>query len=571
VYILENTLVKQGLTIDGILQALLSTYASNWHPLTWVSHMLDFELFGLNGQAFHGVNALFHAANAMLLYLVLNSATKAPWRSLFIAAIFSVHPLHVESVAWISERKDLLSTFFMLFTIFLYLKYCKTRSWKYYLFALVLFFLAVLSKPTVVTLPCLLLLLDFWPLKRVSFEHFTTRQGTAKDHDTTLPPLKLFQEKIPFFAVTALSSFMTYHAQKQGFAVVPVEGFSISSRIINALISYMEYLENFLFPFNLAVLYPLRESSINSAIGIASGAFLLFFSMAAVKTAEKAPWVLVGWLWFLGALFPMIGIVQVGFQSRADRYTYIPLIGLSIIVVWLLTDFFLSRGVKRSTLSGFGGLIVLLFATLTFFQIQVWKNSIALFENTLRNTSRNYLIHTYLGAELERTGSPKRAIEEYEKAISINPDFPLPYNNLGMVFEKAGEPERAIAYFEKAIELNPSLEKPYFNLGNVWYKLGELDKAEDHQKTALRINPNFAAAQNAVGYILFLKKKYKEAANHLKRALHLAPDFYMAHNNLGIVYAVEGNEPAAIYHFKEAIKLDPENPAATENLKKLIR
>ncbi len=410
-YVTDNRHVQDGLTVEGILWAFTTGHAANWHPLTWISHMVDVQLFGLQPGWHHLTNLLFHLANTLLLFLVLNRMTKALWQSAFVAALFALHPLHVESVAWVAERKDVLSTFFWMLTMGMYVSYVARPGLTRYLTLLLCFALGLMAKPMLVTLPFVLLLLDYWPLQRLEQKKppQEVRKPLSKDKKRT-PPVKapvqpvdhwplirpLLTEKIPLFVLAVLSSIVTYLVQHHGGAVESLEAFPPSARVANAFVSYSTYMVKMLWPTNLAVFYPHpRWWPLWQVLG--SVVLLIAITVLAIRGAKKRPYAAVGWLWYVGTLVPVIGVVQVGSQAMADRYTYIPLVGLFIIVAWAVPELLKKWPYRKEALIVLSALCLLCLFLVTWRQVGYWRNSIALYDHALEVTDANSLIHNNRG------------------------------------------------------------------------------------------------------------------------------------------------------------------------------
>jgi hypothetical protein len=421
-YVVENPHVRHGLTLRGIAWAFTTGYASNWHPLTWLSHMLDCTLYGLNPMGHHVNSLLLHLANTLLLFWVLRRMTTALWRSAFVAALFALHPLHVESVAWVAERKDLLSTLFWMMTMGAYALYVERPGLGRYLFTLLLFALGLMAKPMLVTLPFVLLLLDYWPLGR-------------RHH----PPLRLIREKLPFFALTAISSMITFSVQKSWGAVIFT--LPLKDRIANALVSYVTYIAKTIWPANLACFYPHPLDTL--PLWQVGGSLLLLVSISVfvIRARQRCPYLPVGWFWYLGTLVPVIGLVQVGAQAMADRYTYVPLIGLFLITAWTAAEV----GSKGSALrmSLWVGMLIPFLAVGSWLQAQSWQTSVTLFEHTLTVTRNNLIAHNNLGN---------------------NPNHATSHNNLGSVFMQQGRLQEAIAHLSKAVQIDPEMQEARYNL-----------------------------------------------------------------------------------------------------------
>lgn len=449
VYVTENPVVQYGLSRVGLMWAATQFHASNWHPLTWLSHMTDVELFGLDAGKHHATSLLFHTANAILLFLVLVKLTGLPWRSGFVAALFAIHPLHVESVAWVAERKDVLSAFFMFLTTLAYMRYAERPDTRRQLVVMVLFGLGLMAKPMLVTLPLVLLLLDFWPLRRLR---------ESKSPEDRIRLFDLFWEKLPLFGMSAMSCMLTMKAQTAGGAVTSVEFLPLSIRLSNAVVAYMGYILKMFWPVNLAMMYPHPEANIPGWQIIGSAASLLIISLLAAVYAKRRPYLAVGWLWFVITLIPVIGLVQVGDQAMADRYTYIPLIGLFIMAAWGLPEL-LGKRAKYLAVPAVVALALLMAGART--QAGYWSDSRTLYEHALRVTSNNYVAHVKLGVILARDGQHEQAIRQYEKALEIRPDGIQALNNLAVMYYEIGEYQRAWEYVDLCEEyghaVNPRL------------------------------------------------------------------------------------------------------------------
>ncbi len=449
-YITNNPVVQEGLSVRGLSWAFTTFHASNWHPLTWLSHMLDVELFGLDAGWHHLVNALIHLANSVLLFLVLRGMTGATWRSFVVAALFGVHPLHVESVAWVAQRKDVLSGFFWILAMAAYLRYVRRPGTARYLAALACFALGLLCKPMAVTLPFVLLLLDWWPLGRMAGE--PGAQGApGQPLHAGLP--KLLLEKVPFLLLSALSAAVTFLAQKQGGALD--QALSLWARVQNALVAYAAYLWKTVAPVSLAVLYPHPGSSVPAGKAIAAGLLLAALTAAFVHLRGRRPHLLAGWLWYLGTLVPVIGLVQVGVQSLADRYTYIPLVGIFIALSWEAGDRLSRLRVRPSGAAVVAGLVLSALVAVSGVQVRYWRNSVALFRHALSVEPDNWVAHVNLGWALEQEGRLDDAASHYRAALAIRPGNPYAHNNLGYVLELLGRTDEAVFHYREALRLKP--------------------------------------------------------------------------------------------------------------------
>ena len=429
-YVTENTHVHKGVTFDSLTWAFTSSHASNWHPLTWISHMIDYQLYGLNARGHHLTSLLFHVANTLLLFLILVRMTGTLWQSSFVAALFALHPLHVESVAWVAERKDVLSTFFMMLTVWAYILYVKKREIKGYLLVVLFFVLGLMSKPMLVTLPFILLLLDFWPLGRLCLLRDTKNVATGQHTNERADIFRLVLEKAPFFALAVGSSIVTFIVQERGGAMEIAKTYSIQTRIINAFVAYTEYIVDMIWPVKLALLYPHPGNSLQLWKGVVAGFALVLITILVIRKARRIPYLAVGWLWYIVTLIPVIGIVQVGSQAMADRYTYVTLIGLFIIIAWGANDLLSKWRHRKIWLSTLAAIILPVLIVLTWKQVQYWENGITLFKHTLRHTSNNYVIHNNLGIVLREQGRTEEAIKHYLQALRSNPDYALAHYNL---------------------------------------------------------------------------------------------------------------------------------------------
>jgi Tfp pilus assembly protein PilF len=537
VYVTENYYVQRGITVKGLLWAFTAIHASNWHPLTWLSHMLDCHLYGLSPGNHHLTSLLFHIANTLMLFLVLQMMTKTLWANAFVAAMFALHPLHVESVAWVAERKDVLSAFFWILTIGAYGYYCKRPNLNRYLLVALSFTLGLMSKPMLVTLPFTLLLLDYWPLCRirwgqsecdgypqvVQFMNFWKRQPFL---------FHLVLEKVPFFALAGASSLLTFFAQQQGGAVRSLELFPIGTRIANALISYVNYIGKMVWPSSLAVFYPYPQAfPIWQVMG--ATLFLLGVSILAVYLGKRYPYFLVGWLWYLVTLVPVIGLVQLGSQAMADRYTYIPLIGLFIIGGWGIPGILSRLHYRKIILAISAGILFSSLMIVTREQVKHWQNSITLFNHALHVTVNNFVACKQLGFALYSQGKFREAVPFFVSALEIKPDHPETYNNLGAALAHLGKTQEAIASFSKSLRIKPDSAEVYNNLGTLFMQEGKIQEAIENYSKAVQIKPDFPAAHFSLGLSYLSIGDFKSAfheyetlktmdlnlANHFKRVM----------------------------------------------------
>jgi len=511
-YVTENYRVSSGLSLENLAWAFTSGHAANWHPVTWLSHQLDAQLFGLEPRGHHLVSLLVHCTNTALLFLTLFRLTGARWRSVLVAALFAVHPLHVESVAWVAERKDLLSAFFGLAALFAYLQYVNRRGVARYLLLVLLFALSLMSKPMLVTLPLVLLLLDWWPLGRLS-----GAKGAAVE-----PLPRLVLEKLPLLALSLLSSWVTVLVQS-GEALNTLEATPLSLRISNALLAYLRYLGKLVWPADLAVLYPLpKEIPLFLAAGCA--ALLLLASWQAVWLRHRFPYLVVGWFWFLGTLVPVIGLVQVGLQSMADRYCYLPMVGILIVAVWGTFDLVERRPALRLPLSAAAGLLVLGYGAVSWDYQHSWQDSTTLFSRTLAATGDNYYGHYLLGNALSQEQRYPEALEQLALSRQLAPRFADAYINTGIIHARLGNQAEAIRNFSSALELKPESGEVQYNLALCLQKQGRVAEAVTHYLEAVRLKPASAEAQANLGIALMSLGRFDEALKHLSESLRLRPD-----------------------------------------------
>ena len=590
VYVADNPAVQQGLTANNIGWASTTMTAGNWHPLTWISHMLDCQIFGLDPGWHHLVNTLLHSANSVLVFIALATMTGMVWRGALVAALFAIHPLHVESVAWIAERKDLLSTFFGLLAIWAYVRYTRARSAGNYGLVLCFFALSLLSKPMLVTLPFLFLLLDVWPLERL----WNVRSASTRNTKVET----VFLEKLPLLAMSAASSIITFKAQHSAGAVAPIDLLPLSQRLPNAITAYVAYLGKAFWPINLAVFYP-RPTEISAAKTILAILLLVGITIGVSFLARKQRWLLVGWLWFLGTLVPVIGLVQVGDQAIADRYTYLPLIGLFIMIVWSIP--IPRESDNRSQLITVAACLPLLaLAGMTFRQVRVWENTETLFSHAIEVTQGNYLAHNLLAGAFGQKGDLVRTQEHVEKALQIKPNYagahynlgkillnkgdfagaqkqyelaletnqldPAIWNALGVAQANQGLTDKAISNYRHTLELNPNFADAYANLGSIFLSQGKNAEAIEASEKALRLKPVSAEAYDTLGTAFLNLRRADESIFHSRKAIELNPTSPRSHVNLGIAFLAKGNADDAISQFEFALRLDPTNEVAQKLL-----
>ena len=488
----ENASVQSGLNANSIGQAFSSELAGGksgfWHPVTWLSLMLDYQIFGLNPHGFHLINLLFHVISTILLFLIFHRMTKSLWPSAFVACLFAIHPLHVESVAWIAERKDVLSTFFWMLTMGAYSYYVEHPGFRRYFFVLLFFILGLMAKPMLITLPFVLLLLDYWPLRR-----FVEKKSADSEYKWSLI-YPLIWEKIPLFILAILSSIVTYIAE-QKVGAIHSEAIPLGVRIGNAFISYITYIEKMIWPSNLAVFYPHPGLLLPWQV-LGSVLLLIVITLAVVWMVKRCPYLATGWLWYIGTLVPVIGIVQIGGFARADRYTYIPLIGLFTMVAWGVPDLLKKWNYRKEILLASSALIILCLSIITWTQVGYWQNNITLYDHTLKVTDNNWFIYYNRGVGYTQLDNYRQAIEDFNRAIEIKPGFADAHNNRGSAYYVLGNYKQAIEDLNRAIEIKPGFAEAYYNRGIAYNGLGNYRQAIEDYGRAIEINPGFVDAYN---------------------------------------------------------------------------
>jgi Tfp pilus assembly protein PilF len=574
-YVSSNPHVQSGFTLDGVVWAFTSGDESNWHPVTWLSHMLDAQVFGMHPGGHHFTNLLLHTANVILLFLLLRRMTGKLWPSAMVAALFGLHPLHVESVAWVAERKDVLSTFFWILAVWAYVSYVKKLSGEtegpnapldgaelefpskiYYVASLFFFACGLMSKPMVVTLPFVLMLLDFWPLTRLRITH-----GVA-GLDGALCK-RLLIEKTPYFAMAILSSVITFMVQQSGGAMT--HSWPFLTRVENAVFAYVRYLGKTFWPLDLAFFYPHPHSFPVLAI-LPSVAFLGAVSAAVIFNAAKRPYLAVGWFWFLGMLAPTIGIVQVGLQSMADRYSYLPLVGIFIMLVWGLNAIFENNAAGRPILGAIAVVVLLLCGVLTSRQVAVWRDSETLFEHAVSVTKDNFLAWYNLATIRLGQGRRDEAAEDFRKTVELEPDFSKGQNNWGKILLQEGRVDEALVHLQKAVQLQPRLADAHYNLGSALLAKGKAGEALDEFQRQVDLVPNDPVAQENLANNLAAAGLVSDSIPFYERAIRLQSNFFDAHYRLANVLERQGLIPQAIAHYRQALQIQPDSVKVCNNL-----
>jgi Flp pilus assembly protein TadD len=582
VYVTENPNIQAGLTLNAVKWAFTTGYANFWHPLTWLSLMLDWQMFGSNPAGFHLTNLLIHIVNTLLLFLVLKQMTNALWQSAFVAALFALHPLHIEAVAWVAERKEVLSTFFWILAMWAYLRYVKQPNVFRYLLTMLIFALGLMAKPMLVTLPFVFLLLDYWPLERI-------RQLNWKVSS------RLILEKIPFVVLAAVFSVVAFFVQQTGGAVSQFSELGLKFRIYNAFISYVKYIEKMIWPSGLSIFYPHPGYNVSISYALMSAFLLLVITILIVRFAKNHRYLVTGWFWYLGTLLPVIGLIQVGRHAMADRYTYITLTGLFIIIAWGVWELFAKFRYKKIVLTQLALLTILAMSICTWFQTYHWRNSLAIFQHALDVNPDNYIAHGYMTSPLLEQGRIDEAIWHNSQALRIKPDYIDALNGMGVALHEAGRVDEAVVYYKKAIAIDPHTPEANANLGFVLASKGKFNEAIEHYEIAMktmdtpRVHRNYAQALfnlgrfeqaiteyrkalltmpndpniiNELGYVLARNEKFDEAITLYNQALRISPDRIDIHLNLGTALTSSGKFEDAVKEYDKILSIQPQNAVA---------
>jgi len=572
-YITQNSHVQSGITLDGFRWAFSTIDADHlWHPLIWLSFMLDYQLFGLNAGGYHLTNLILHILSALLLFWLFNRMTGAIWKSAFVAALFALHPLHVESVAWITERKDVLSAFFWMLTLCLYVYYTEKPVIRRYLLVLLCFVCALMSKPMVITLPVVLILLDYWPLDRLQSRKFVTnmpevmsvstnkgkKKNTYPSNDQKLSetkiagiiPLWQLWEKIPFFILSTVLVIITLLAHNNFDRII----FPFSARIANAPVSFVTYLEKTFWPHNMAIFYPFSDQI---PLWQVFGATLLILviSYAVIVMVRRLPYLFVGWLWYAIILLPVIGIIPSGAHAMADRYHYLPSIGIAVMLAWGIPLLFPRENIRKKILFPAGVALLAILSILTWQQCRYWKNSITLFSHALQVTKDNYLAHNNLGSALFEEGKIEEAMDHFNKALSITPNYAGCYSNRGNAYFKLGQYQLAIEDYNKAITFKPDFAYAYFGRGDAYYKFGQYQLAIEDDSKAITLKPDYADAYYNRGNAYVKLVQYQLAIEDYTKAISLKEDFTNAYANRAAIYLNQGNKELVCYDAQKACAL----------------
>jgi tetratricopeptide (TPR) repeat protein len=572
VYIYDNPNVQGGVNLKAIKWAFTTGHAGNWHPLTWLSHTLDWQLFGPNASGHHLVNLIFHIANTLLLFVVLKQMTRTLWPSAFVAALFALHPLHVESVAWAAERKDVMSTFFWLLAMWAYARYCRTAvpvpkgqaaakrtpniklGATRYLLVVVFFALSLMAKPMAVTLPFVFLLLDYWPLDRLGPATSVKHKKVGTKYSLSY----LLIEKIPLFAMVLASGIVTFIVQKKGGAMGPSKGYNFFIRLANASISYLQYIIKMIWPVRLAMFYPHPGRNVSMLYAVISAVFLLTVTILILRFAKGHRYLLTGWFWYLGTLVPVIGLVQVGDQTMADRYSYITLTGLFIIIAWGMPELFGKRPYRKIVLWAASLIVLSALAICAHLQQRYWKDTITLCEHALKVTENNYKAHFSMTARLLEQGRIEEAIRHNTEAIRIRPDYIEAINGLGTALYQAEKTDEAIGYYKRALKINPHVAEANFNLATALATKGRFAEAVTYYRIAIE-TMDIPGIHSNLGYALLNLGLFEEAAGEYRKVISAMPNDLDTLNKLGYALAHVGEFDEAISLYNKALQIAPDN------------
>lgn len=563
-YVLDNQMVKKGLSMDSLLWAFTdSMYITNfWVPVTWLSFLFDFQIYGLFAGGYHFTNIIFHSLNACLVFALILKISKSRVAAFTGSLLFALHPVHVESVAWVTERKDVLSCFFWLIATIFYLKYCEIKRPKYFFLTLAAVLLGFMSKPIMVTIPFVFLILDFWPAKRLDIQQLN--KTNIKNN------FRLLTEKVPFFAMSFFFSFFAYYTQSAGSSIAPLSNISFTVKVLNSLISYVSYLKNLALPVNLAAIYPYpyNPSISHALIAII---ILAIITYLAIKNHRSHPYIIAGWLWYLGVIFPVIGIVVIGPHAMADRYLYIPAIGIYLIVGIIVGKIYDQHYKIKPFLIV---VLCIFFSSLGFAghrQVMFWKDSETLFRRAISVTKDNVLAYNNLGVELSDQGKTDEAIYYYRSALKIYPDFPDFNNNYALELKKKGDIQGAYKHFNKALENNPNLIQARSNIALMLSESGKTDEAKKHLFEIIKQKPDYIQPYHQLARILLEENEYKKAMEVLSKALDIDSLSAETFNLIGAVFAKTGDLESASKAFTEATKLDPSNILFQQNLNEISK
>lgn len=540
-YVTENRYVINGLTWQGVVWAFTCEHSYNWHPMTWLSHMMDVQLFGLDPAGHHVINLLLHTINVLLLFGLLRYMTGSLWRSALVAGLFAVHPLHVESVAWVAERKDVLSTLFWLLTVWLYVRYARRPGTVRYVWVVVLFALGLMAKPMLVSLPAVLLLLDYWPLGRFQWKAPVVRH--------------LLLEKLPLAAMSLASAAITLHAQRN--AIVPTDLLALPIRLENAVASYARYLLDMFWPGGLAVFYAIPIDGL-ALIAVISCLVVVAVTWFALRTGRVRGYVLVGWLWYLITLLPVLGIVQVGTQSHADRYTYVPLIGIFIALVWGVSDMVAHRPALRMVSSLAAVVILSTCAVLTNRMAHNWHDDVTLFGHAVDVGQRNYVTLGNLGVALGNRGQVDRGMSYLKETHELFPADVKVLVAMGSITENSGRLAEAMEYYRKALELDPGIKEAQVGMASILVHSGRSQEALPYCRRAIELDPDLALAHNIMGMALSDVGEWDQSLRAFEKVLELRPNMAVACRNMAVVYGKKGDRAGVVRSYERLVAINPD-------------
>ncbi len=535
VYIIQNGYVQAGITLDGLRWAFSTKFFGLWNPLVWLSFMLDFQLFRFNAGGYHWTNVILHFFNTILLFFLFRNLTGAIWRSAFVAALFAIHPINVESVAWIAERKNVLSTFFWMLTMLFYVRYVRQPNWKRYMPVFICFALGLMSKSMLVTLPFVLLLIDYWPLNRtpINIQNETENRSVLKAGNEKLSFLIL--EKVPLFILSAVSIWIMFHSPQSASAprlVRTLDDSILIHRISNVIFSYVMYLKKLFWPMDLSISYLYLHIPVWQII--LSTIIMIIITIYVCKYFQKYPYLPVGWFWYLGTMLPVIGLVQIGEHTMADRYAYVTFIGLFIAIAWGVEQIASKNTLLKKTFMGAAVVTIVILSVVAYNQVKLWSNTRTLFENALKKDPNNYVASAIIGQEMANNGENEKALYYYDKALKLKPEFLAMYNNKGLVLLRMGKRAEAIKVLEKATQLDEFSASTYYNIGLFYLEDNNLDESIAYSLKAIKVKPNYTEAYNHLGVAFVKKGKIQEGISQFEKALHINPYYKSAQRNLQI-------------------------------------
>jgi tetratricopeptide (TPR) repeat protein len=566
-YVTRNPNVLAGLTARGVLWAFTTGAEFYWHPLTWLTHMVDVEIYGMDAGGHHVMNLVLHVMSTLLLFATLRQVTGRLGESAFVAGLFAVHPLHVESVAWVAERKDVLSGFFWMLTLWTYVSYVRAPGLRRYLLVVLCFLLGLMAKPMTVTLPFVLLLLDVWPLRRISFG--SAGPDGRLDAQWSVA-IRLVREKLPLIALGVVCSAVTFLNQLHAGSVRALGDFPLGVRLANAVLSYSTYIANMVWPVGLAAFYPYPRTLPDRLVIVAALLALVAVSVVVTSAVRRRPYLAVGWFWYLGTLLPVIGLVQVGDQARADRFTYIPLIGLFVMVAWGIPDLLARSHRARVALAAAAGVVLLGSAAAARTQVSYWKDGFTLCERAIAVTTGNQRAYASLGQLLESQGRTGEAIANYREASRFMIDASGLHTRIGTLLMQQGKAADAASEFSAALKSQPNNAVAHHNLALALDAQGKASEALEHHTAAVRCDPQSAVGHQSLGAALASQGRTDEAIAEFTQAVRIRPDWALAHNSLALALGGQGRQNEAIREGLEVVRLEPDRAEWHSNLSVLF-